>query len=177
MVLTKDELIAALKQEVHILVHLAGKVAPAQVDYRPTPKQRSTLELLQYMAIMGPTQIAIMKADGFNRAALTAVWRAVEARAKAMTFEQAVDAIGTQADEYARELGAWTDADFRTEVDMFGNRFTRGSLLVNLVVSGHAAYRTQLFLYLKSCGHDALGTMNLWGGADMPPKKPAGETS
>ena len=113
MVLTKDELIAALAQEVRILVHLAGKVDPAQRDYRPTPKQRSTLELLQYMAIMGPTQIAIMKADGFNRAALTAMWSAAEARAKTMTFEQAVDAIRQQADDYARELGGWSDADFR----------------------------------------------------------------
>ena len=41
---------------------------------------------------------------------------------------------------------------------------------MSLVVDGHAAYRTQLFLYLKSCGRDELGTMNLWGGADQPPK-------
>ena len=63
MVLTKQELIAALQHEVRILLHLAGKVDKSKLDYRPTPKQRSTLELLQYMAIMGPTQIALIKAD------------------------------------------------------------------------------------------------------------------
>jgi hypothetical protein len=163
-------LIAALAQEVRILVHLAGKVDPAQRDYRPTPKQRSTLELRPYMAITGPTQIALIKADGFNRAALSATWSAAEAVAKVMTFEQAVDAIRKQADGHASELGEWSEADFRAEVDMFGRRVSRGSLLLSLVVNGHAAYRTQLFLYLKSCGHDELGTMNLWGGADRPPK-------
>ncbi|HMB81784.1 MAG TPA: hypothetical protein VKI43_17030 [Vicinamibacterales bacterium] len=173
MVLTKDELIAALEQEIRILVHLAGKVDPAQLDYRPTPKQRSTLELLQYMAIMGPTQIAIIKADGFNRAALGAAWSPAEKAAKAMTFDQAVAAIRQQADHYARELGGWSDADFRADVDMFGRTFSRGAMLVSLVLNGHAAYRMQLFLYLKACGRDELGTMNLWGGADMPPKKPA----
>jgi hypothetical protein len=34
------------------------------------------------------------------------------------------------------------------------------------VLGGHAAYRTQLFCYLKSCGRDELSTMNLWGGVD-----------
>jgi hypothetical protein len=170
MVLTKDELIAALRQEVRILVHLAGKVDPAQLDYRPTPKQRSTLELLRYMAIMGPTQIALIKANGFNRETLSVTWSPAEAAATSMTFEQAVDAIAKQADAYASELGGWSDADFRAEVDMFGRPYSRGLLLINLVVSGHAAYRTQLFLYLKACGRDELGTMNLWGGADAPPR-------
>ena len=36
-----------------ILLHLASKVDAATLDYRPTAKQRTTLELLQYMVIMG----------------------------------------------------------------------------------------------------------------------------
>ena len=48
MVLTKSELIASLQNEVRILLHLASKIDRAQLDYRPTPKQRSTLELLRY---------------------------------------------------------------------------------------------------------------------------------
>ena len=43
MVLTKDELIASLRNEVRILLHLAGKVDRAKFDYRPTAKQHSTL--------------------------------------------------------------------------------------------------------------------------------------
>jgi hypothetical protein len=166
MVLTKEELIASLQNEVRILVHLAGKVDISKLDYRPTPKQRSTLELLQYMAIMGPTQIAVIKAGVFNRPSLTAAWTPAEAAAKAMSFDQAVSAIQKQSDDYARVFTEWTEADFRGEVDMFGSKTTRGSLLVNLVISGYAAYRTQLFCYLKSCGREELDTMNLWAGVD-----------
>ena len=168
MVLTKEELIAALQQEVRILVHLAGKVDKSKVDYRPTPKQRSILELLQYMAIMGPTQVAIIKTGTFDRATLGTVWGPAEAASKAMTFDQAVGAIAKQSDEYARLLSGWTDADFRGDADMFGRKSSRGALIVNLVLGGHAAYRTQLFLYLKACGREELNTMNLWGGADGP---------
>ena len=166
MVLTREELIASLQNEVRILVHLAGKVDKSKLDYRPTPKQRSTLELLQYMAIMGPTQVAVIKAGAFDRAALSAAWSPAEAAAKAMSFDQAVSAIQKQSDEYARLLSGWTEADFRSEIDVFGTKSTCGSLLVNLVLSGYAAYRTQLFCYLKSCGREELSTMNLWAGVD-----------
>ena len=98
------------------------------------------------MAIMGPTQIAVIKGGVFNRASLGAAWRPAEGAAKKMTFDQAVAAIEKQTDEYAREPGSCTDADFRATVDMFGTKTTRGSLLVNQVICGHAAYRTQLFL-------------------------------
>jgi hypothetical protein len=164
MVLTKEELISSLQNEVRILVHLAGKVDKSMVDYRPSPKQRSILELLQYMTIMGPNLVTFTKSGAFDMA----VWSAADAAAKAMSFDQAVAAIKKQSDEYARVLSGWTDADFRGEVDAFGAKASRGSHIVFLVLGGYAAYRTQLFLYLKACGRDELNTMNLWGGADAP---------
>jgi hypothetical protein len=171
MVLTKEELISALRQEVRILVHLAGKVDRAQLDYRPTPKQRSTLELLRYLAVMGPVQIAMIRGGQFTREAFSAAWSPAEAAAGQMSFDEAVAAIEKQADDYARVLGEWTDADFRSEVDMFGNRSSRGLLLIQMLLAAHAAYRTQLFCYLKSCGREELSTINLWGGMDAPAAK------
>lgn len=85
-----------------------------------------------------------------------------------MDFDQAVSGIQEQSDEYARLLSAWAETDFRREIDVFGTKSTRGSLLVNLVLGGCAAYRTQLFCYLKSCGREELNTMNLWAGVDGP---------
>jgi hypothetical protein len=49
---------------------------------------------------------------------------------------------------------------------MLGHKFSRGELLVNLVLSGFAAYRMQLFCYLKSCGREELNTVDLWMGTD-----------
>jgi hypothetical protein len=164
MVLTKEELIVSLQNEVRILVHLASKVDESKVDYRPTPKQRSTLELLQYMAMMGPALVPIIKTGDF-----ATNWGPAAEAAKKMSYDQAVAAIQKQSDEYASLLSGWTEADFRGEVDMFGRKSTRGALLVNMVLCGHAAYRTQLFGYLKSCGREELNTMNLWAGIDAPP--------
>ena len=52
MVLSKAELLSTLQKESRILAHLADKVEPSMVDYRPTPKQRSILELLKYLTNM-----------------------------------------------------------------------------------------------------------------------------
>ena len=166
MVLSKEELQGALQNEVRILLHLAGKVDKSKVDYRPTKTQRSTLELLQYLSIMGPSLLAILKTGKFDRETLGAIFGPAEAAAKKMDFDQTVAAIQKQSGDYTRLLAEWTDADFRAPIDMFGNQTTRGALIVNLILGGHAAYRTQLFCYLKSCGRDELSTQNLWGGAD-----------
>lgn len=164
MVLTKSELIASLQNEVRILRHLAGKVERTMLDYRPTPKQRSTLELLQYLTIMGPALIEAAKAGTFDPAA----WTVAEKAAAARDFDQTLAALASQSDSYAALLGSMSDADFRSEIEMFGSKTTRGAFIVNLVLCGCAAYRTQLFLYLKACGRDELSTMNLWAGADAP---------
>jgi hypothetical protein len=164
MVLTKQELIGSLQNEVRILLHLAGKFDSSTLDYRPTPKQRSALGLLRYLSIMGPQLVQASK-SGFSPEA----WTKASAEADARNFEQTVDAIRAHSDTYASHLGGWSDADFRTEIEMFGTKTTRGAFLVNLVLCGCAAYRTQLFLYLKACGREELSTMNLWAGMDPPP--------
>jgi hypothetical protein len=164
MVLTKSELIGSLQNEVRILLHLASKIDRARLDYRPTPKQRSTLELLQYLTIMGPALVQAAKAGTFDAAA----WTAAEEAAKGRDFDQTLAALEEHKNSYAELLGGMSDEDFREEIEMFGSKTSRGAFIVNLVLSGCAAYRTQLFLYLKACGREELGTMNLWAGVDGP---------
>jgi hypothetical protein len=65
-------------------------------------------------------------------------------------------------------LSSFTEAELRGEVEMFGRRATRGAMIVNMVLCGCAAYRMQLFLYLKAVGREELGTMDLWAGMDSP---------
>ena len=164
MVLSKAELIGSLQNEVRILLHLAGKVDARCIDYRPTAKQRSTIEWLRYLSLMGPGLTEAAKTGTFNGEA----WGAAQAEVDAMSLEQVVAKIAALSDYFAKAIGEMSDADFRTELERFGQKYTKGSFLVNLVLSGYAAYRTQIFQHLKSCGQEGLSTMNLWGGMDAP---------
>ena len=164
MVLTTSELVASLQNEVRILLHLASKIDRSTLDYRPSPKQRSTMDLLRYLSIMGPQMVGAAK-GGFDRAA----WMAAKEAADARDFDQTLAAIAAHADLYPTLLADMSDADLRSEMDgMDGRKTTRGAFIVNLVLSGYAAYRMQLFLYLKANGREELSTMNLWGGVDAP---------
>ena len=166
MVLTKSELITALQAEVRVVLHLAGKVDTAQLDYRPTPKQRSTLELLRYLSMMGPTLVQYVLTEPAD----IEIWNVAEEASKSRDFGQAVAAIAAQSDVYAKLLADVPDEKFRAPfTDFDGTKTTVGALIVTLVLMGMGAYKTQLFLYLKAGGREELGSSDLWYGADTPP--------
>ena len=165
MILTKSELIASLQKEVRILLHLAGKIDRAKLDYRPTPKQRSTLELLQYLTYMGPMLVRYAKGEKLDAEG----WAPIVQAAGARDFDQTLAAIETQKETYPALLADMDDSAFRGEIVGFdGANTTCGAFIVNHVIAQCAAYRTQLFMYLKACGREELNTMNLWVGADPP---------
>src|SRR5262245_15583321 len=112
MVLTKAELLSSLQKESRILGHLADKVEPSMVDYRPTAKQRSSLELLRYMTIMGPQLVHAAKSGAWDMNSWTEANKAAEAR----DWNQTVAVIKKQGDEYAKLLADMSDADLRAEM-------------------------------------------------------------
>ena len=113
MVLTKSELLAALQNEVRILLHLAGKIDRTKLDYRPTPKQRSTIELLKYLSVMGPTflrsTLAGARHSGLDR-------RRAGRRRRAISIRRSRRSPRTR-DTYAALLADVSDADLRAEID------------------------------------------------------------
>ena len=164
MILTKSELLASLQKEVRILLHLASKIDRAQLDYRPTPKQRSTIELLRYLSYMGPSLFRYAKQGQLDQAAWAEMVKTVESR----DFDQTLAAIAEHHQQYAALVADMDDAAFRAEVTGFdGAKTTSGAFIVNHVIGQCAAYRTQLFMYLKACGREDLNTSNLWVGVDQ----------
>jgi hypothetical protein len=163
MVLTKSELIALLHNEVRILQHLITKIEPGMLDYRPTLKQRSTIELLKYLTNMGPLLVRYAKGEPLDASAMEAAIEAANAR----NFDETVAALAAHAELYVELLADMSDDDFRVETTgVDGLPATRGQVMVFNVLGQCAAYRTQLFLYLKACGREELNTMNLWVGMD-----------
>ena len=165
MVMSKPEVIAALQNEVRILLHLAGKIDRTKLDYRPTAKQRSTIELMRYLSMMGPTLVRYVKTQSRE----SDIWMAAAADADKRDLDQAITAIAAHGAEYASLIADMSDADLRAAaMAPDGSATTRGAALVTGVLASCIAYRMQLFLYLKSSGREDLGTMNLWAGADAP---------
>lgn len=61
---TKENFEKSFKNELRVIKHLATKIPEGKGDYRPSPSQRSTLELLQYLSGVGSaTMKAVLTSD------------------------------------------------------------------------------------------------------------------
>jgi hypothetical protein len=115
---------------------------------------------------MGPTLVRYALATPPEMA----IWTTAEEASLELTLDEAGARIARHSEEYAALLGSVSDETYGEAFTGFdGKVTTRGAFIVNLVLSGCAAYRTQLFLYLKASGNDALTSKNLWSGIDMHP--------
>ncbi len=160
----KEQFIHSVRMEANICKHLYEKIPADSLSWRPTPSQRSVLELLQYLAAccVVPTQ-NILKND----------WSQVRdtlAQYQSLPAEDFPDMMDKQVREVEKLLQPYSDQellDMKTSTPM-GTESAVGSCLVNLPLKFLAAYRMQLFLYLKLLGVENLSTSNLWAGMDRP---------
>lgn len=166
MVLAKDELVGLLTHEVNVLRHLITKIDAGAVNYRPTEGQRTSIELVRYLVLQGPALVDWIKAGGTD----FAQWTAMQNELGAMDLAGLDAQLATHPAMYAEKIGAMSDEDMRGVIQLFGPPATRGAHFVSLILANYAAYRTQLFCYLKLCGQTELTTSNLWRGMDAPPK-------
>lgn len=158
----KNDLLDALLHECDIASHLHGKVSEDGWDYRPTPEQRSTLELLRYIAGCG---------IGSARAMIDGNWDGYKAamdRASGMTPAEFPALMATQKSELRALLEGLDDAALETQEATlpWGEKVMLGRALLETTLKWLAAYRMQLFLYLKASGNKAIGTANNWAGVD-----------
>ena len=166
--ITKAQLIASMRHETNVIRHLGTKVTAEMLDYRPTPPQRSMLELMQYMTRMAvvPTVFSI-----------TGTWDHVEEMEKGTetitpeTFDAEMDRQMTMIEDALRDLDEAAATTAPSSMP-WGTPTTVAAGLMDMALKCLVAYRMQFFLYLKSCGAADLGPANCWAGVDLPPAPP-----
>jgi hypothetical protein len=158
---TKEQIWSSFKKELSIIKHLAEKVPEGGEHHKPTEKQRTTLELMHYLASFGGGMFNVIKeGDGmaFMNYANTV---------KDITVANFAVAIDTQEVAMKEIFDSLTPELLKEEITAWGNTQTR-ELYVLDALKMLTAYKMQLFLYAKAAGNHAIGTSNLWAGMDMP---------
>lgn len=158
----REELLEAIIEECTIIKHLYTKLPPASLDYRPSPQQRSTLELLQYLSTAAIASLQVIVQDD---------WRAYDAydrRSERMRAEEFPAAMDGQIEEIVAVFASLSDRDLheRTAPVPGGRRLRLGAAILNMTMRWLTAYRMQLFLYAKAAGATAIGTQACWTGTD-----------
>ncbi len=153
-----QDFIIVYQRESELCIRLFRRIPVGGLDYRPTQGQRSTLELLRYLSY-GPYNVI--------RRVLAGDWTLGRPTAEVVKDMPASDfprAMRWQSGEVARLLRAANPLQLENETFTFpwGETLKKGAALVNHPLQWLAAYKLQLFLYLKAAGAKELGTPDLW---------------
>lgn len=161
--ISKRQFLDSCLQEISIIKHLYGKVKPEMLGYRPADKQRTMLELLQYLSHFVKLEAGAIysgKAIGNFQDEIKAAYQ--------MPADKFLERMDDQAKTLTDIFKKISDGELAQEVDLFGRGKSqpRSLWFFNLILKNLVGYKMQLFLYLKACGVSHIGTSNLWRGED-----------
>lgn len=162
--LTKSQLLDSMRSEIRIMKHLFTKVPPGTWDWRPTPGQRSTLELLRYLTYCGTIGAVHSVTDAWDHA------EAMQRDAESITPENFAEAMDRQMKALEDLIEPLSD-DVLLNQDTstpWGTPTKVGVGLIDMSLKPLVAYRMQLFLYAKQSGNSSIGPANCWVGVDGP---------
>lgn len=163
--ITKQQVASAMAHECDVCKHLHGKLAPGSLDYRPTPGQRSTVELLRYLAVCGIAGTRCMAENNWK------MFGDFTARVKDMPAGEFPAAMDRQKAELQEFFAAVSDEALLNQPAPLpgGGLQPLGAAILMGPFRWLAAYKLQLFLYAKATGAADIGTANAWAGVDRRP--------
>lgn len=155
---TVEDFIYSFEKETAVCLGLFGKIPPGGLDYRPTAGQRSTAELLRYIAYGPYNTVRRIVAGDWNLGKPTGE---VTQGVPPSDFPRL---MAWQASEVARLVREADPNDLLTKDIAFpwGDTQKRGRALVLYPLNWLSSYRMQLFLYLKAAGASTLATPDVW---------------
>ena len=137
--ITKQQLLDACRDETKIIKHLATKIPDGQVDWRPTPGQRSMRELMSYLTSMAEIMAVNSVTGNWDHAA------EITKTSEQVTPETFAGAMDRQLDRVTEVLGDVDEAAATTKPAHLPWRepITQSALLMRGIYASYVAYRMQ----------------------------------
>lgn len=159
---TIDMLLGAIQNQYRILKHLGTKVNDENKNHRITENTRSAQELMEYLAFQAPAQINLWVLGGWDEG----IYGHWVSKAAWFSYHD----FGTKMDESLQyiesALRSLSEEKLSETISIWGMTMTRAEFFTSYFLVFLGAYKTQLFLILKSSGLNDLKTSNLRAGMD-----------
>ena len=161
---SKQDFINSFTNDVRIINHLIEKIPADKFDFKLMDEQRTVADLIHYLSSIFSNTLQVMLANDQG------LYKTFPS-APAITPENAIDCMNAEVEKVKQILEQYTQDDLDAVISLFGGpQMSKGQMLVDYLLQWAAAYKMQLFLYVKQMGVK-VGTSNLWGGMDMPEVK------
>ncbi len=156
----KQQLLQNLQREVFLLKQLAPFIEERDLDFRPAEKMRSTLEIMQYVAGIGANMMR-----WFTKNDLTPEeWAKIREQRKNINRENFKEYLDRQMKDIVMYMDMITEEDlYKKEVELPSKeKMVLGTAIINAPIKWLAAYRYQIFTYLKMTARSELSTKEAW---------------
>jgi hypothetical protein len=157
---TKAAFLKSLALETKIIKHLVTQIPAGKADWRMTPPQRSTIELIRFLTFMPFASVEFALTQAWDK------WDGHEAGAKDLQPAAVAKAMDKQLKAITKLLAKHTDVSLKKKTTKHwnGTKMTLGEALVAMVLNTMVAYRMQLFLQVKASGAAHLTSSDCWQG-------------
>ena len=165
----KQHLLNSIEKEINICRRLYTRIPPGQMNFRPKEGVRSTLELLQYLGCIGSTMLIYwLKKDETD---FNTFFGATTTTATAMPHEQFLTVMDEQISTIKDLFNQITEEDlFYKEITYpWGSKASLGEGIIATSIKWLAAYKLQLFLFIKLSGDQKLTTADAWVLTELQP--------
>lgn len=162
--ITKEQLLDACRHETAVIKHLAGKFPADSWDWRPTPPQRSSLELMRYLTVAASIPAVKCVTGNWDHA------QAMSQEAEAVTPESFAAAMDAQMARIEEEFAKIDEAAASTTpAEMpWQAPAPQSEVMMRTVYASLVAYRMAFFLWARQQGAD-ITTADCWVGVSRPP--------
>lgn len=156
----KQHLLQNLQREIFLLKQLSKFIEPRDLDFRPSEKMRSTHELMQYLSGIGATMLRWFLVNDLT----PEEWVKIREYRKTVNIENFTARLDEQMEQIIAYMDTISEEDLNTrEVELPSKeKMVLGSAIINAPIKWLAAYRMQLFIYLKMNGRSEIGTKEAW---------------
>jgi len=165
----KQHLLNNIEKEINICRRLYTKLSADHMNYSPGEGVRSALELLQYLGVAGTIMPGYWLKGGDTD--FGTFYGATIAASKTMAHEQFLRVMDEQV-VIARNLLDEVNEDDLLQKEVIypwsGVKAPLGEAIMATSIKWLAAYKLQLFLYIKLCGSKQLSTADAWVLTDVP---------
>ena len=156
----KHQILQNLQREIFLLKQLAPLIEERDLDYRPAEKMRSTMELMQYLSGIGATMLRWFVINDLT----PEEWVKIREYRKTLTVENFRDRLDEQMEDIVKYMNMINEEDLvKVEVTLPSKeKMVLGTAIINAPIKWLAAYRMQLFMYLKMNGRSEISTREAW---------------
>lgn len=156
----KQHLLQNIQREIFLLKQLAPMIEERDLDFRPTEKMRSTLELMQYLTTIGASMFRLFLKNDLT----PEEWAKIREYRKGVTRENFKERLDAQMEEIVAYMHSITEEELNTkEVELPSKeKMILGTAIINAPIKWLAVYRMQLFMYLKMNGRHEISTKEAW---------------